>query len=136
MLFLSAFILLAPSIDMVAGGISGKTMPLRYEEIPSFEGMGDIFRYWATFVFMGNYGLFFGLVPDAEIHTSNYGIRIEIVFILLATLWYVYAKTRSFFRTLSTFFVVNTGIMLIASFFYFLHFSPLGIPESSFFPLT
>lgn len=136
MLFLSAFILLAPSIDMIAGSISGKTMPIQYEKIPSLEGMSDIFHYWTTFVFMGNYGLFFGLFPDTETNALNYGLRIEIVFILLAALWYVYAKTRSFFRTLSTFFIVNTGIMLIASFVYFLHFSPLGIPESSFSPLT
>jgi len=58
-LFLSLFIFIAPSIDIIMGSLFGKNMPMEYETFQVFGRVRGFLEYWVSFVFTGSYGLFF-----------------------------------------------------------------------------
>jgi 4-hydroxybenzoate polyprenyltransferase len=104
-LFAFLIILLPPIIDLIAssgqGGLStGYNLLL---ETPG--NLLHFFQWFLTFFLYDCQGvLFFGEAPSymntADSFFINYGVRIQLAFIFLGFIWYVFLKTKNIFKVL------------------------------------
>ncbi len=101
-LFALLIILLPPIIDLIVsggrGGISMGYVSLR--ELPG--SISDFFQWFLTVVLHGCQGiLFFGETPtyvNTDLSVMNYGLSIQLGFIFLGFIWYIFLKTKNIFK--------------------------------------
>lgn len=117
------FILIPPLAELVVSGGAGGLL-VRYGDFSSFGTLnfGDLFQLFGGWIIDGPFGLLFAGPSGYPLqHLSyNYGTRIDAILIALALLWYVFLKTRNFWKTLFVpvaFYLVS---FLICCFPYFL----------------
>ncbi|HTY39674.1 MAG TPA: UbiA family prenyltransferase [Candidatus Paceibacterota bacterium] len=109
-LVLSGVIVLAPLFDLFATGGTGATMAYRtFGGPPSFAAFSDL-ALWSPF------GLLFwpGTASATDLQ-MNFGIRLEIMLIFLALIWYVYLKTGSPIRFLTFIFFLYVGLYAVSA---------------------
>lgn len=119
-LFVFPIILLPPIIDLIVtggqGGISTQYVPLL--ELPS--NISVFPKLVLKVLLYGSQGiLFFGKLPSylgAGFFAMNYGIRIQLGFIFLGFIWYVFLKTKNIFKVFLGLIILYFGE---AVFFYF-----------------
>ncbi len=100
-LFALLVILLPPTIDLIAsagqGELSMGYVPL--SETP--DSVGTFFKWFLMMVLYGPQGLLFlGEAPSYMDTDSfvNYGTRIQLGFIFLGLIWYIFLKTKNVFK--------------------------------------
>jgi len=95
-----AIVLLPPIIDLIATGGAGAI--IKYREIGEIGSLWQAIKLFFNYIIYGPFGLFFK--PDSNFPLTqsgiNYGIRIEILIILLSIIWYIFLKTRNIFKVL------------------------------------
>lgn len=116
-LFAAALLLLPPILDILFSGGKGVANSYYYLD-PNFD-IGSTNVILDT-IKNGAYSPFSGFDSNILPHKHNFGIRIEVLLLMLMIIYYIFIKTKSGLRMLASFLFLQVILFFIASFPYWL----------------
>jgi len=130
----SIVLLLPPLLDLLASG--GEGVVNKYRNFTQPENIWQIIKLFFAYIIDSPFGLFFG--RDANFPLTqlqiNYGIRVEVLIVLIFLIWYIFWKTKNIFRVLAGLFLGYMVFFVLGIFPYLMAFV-FGLPatDASFY---
>jgi len=126
-------ILLPPIIDIIATG--GEGAIIKYRPIEQIGSVWQGIKLFFGYIFYGPFGLLYQESKNFPLAQPeiNYGIRIEVLLVLLSLIWYIFLKTKNILKTLGGLFFAYFAFFIFGSFPYWMALLFGALPQADSF---